>query len=176
MSVNQLETTIFGRDVTFNYSETWVGYSLFLLRLVMGWTFFYAGITKVLDPRWSVRGYLLYAIPKANPFTGFWTMLANDWAWLLTPLNQLGLTLVGLGLLFGVLFRFSAFWGAIMMLFYWIASYPFANHILIDDHIVYVLLLFGLGAFGAGRILGLDSWIESWSIVEENPRLKLFLG
>ncbi|MFB6131828.1 MAG: DoxX family membrane protein, partial [Halanaeroarchaeum sp.] len=159
MSEHTLETTMLGRTVTFDYSDTWVGYSLFVLRLLMGWTFFYAGITKVIDPRWTVKGFLLYGISKGNPLTGFWTMLANDWAWLLTPLNQVGLTLVGLGLLFGVLFRFSAFWGAVMMSFYWMAHYPFDNHILIDYHVIYVFLLFGLGAFGAGRILGFDSWI-----------------
>jgi thiosulfate dehydrogenase [quinone] large subunit len=176
MTDQKLETTMFGRPVSFEYSSVWVGYSLFILRLMMGWTFFYAGITKVIDPRWTVKGYLLHAIPAGNPFTGFWTMLANDWAWLMTPLNQVGLTLIGLALLFGVLFRFSAFWGGVMMTFYWAASYPFSNHILVDYHLVYVFLLFGLGAFGAGRILGLDSWIESWSIVEDNPRLKLLLG
>lgn len=176
MSTRKLETRMLGRDVSFTYSETWVGYSLFALRIIMGWTFFYAGITKVINPEWSVRGFLLFGIPDGNPLTGLWTTMANDWAWLLTPLNQVGLTLIGLALIFGVFLRFSAFWGAVMMLFYWIASYPFANSFLIDYHMVYVFLLFGLGAFGAGRILGLDAWIENLSIVEENPRLKLLLG
>ena len=31
---------------------------LFLLRVTAGWMFFYAGITKVLDPKWSAEGYL----------------------------------------------------------------------------------------------------------------------
>jgi thiosulfate dehydrogenase [quinone] large subunit len=63
-----------------------------------------------------------------------------------------------------------------MMLFYWMASYPFDNALLIDYHMVYVFLLFGLGAFGSGRILGLDQRIEELSIVEKNPWLRLFLG
>jgi thiosulfate dehydrogenase [quinone] large subunit len=142
----------------------------------MGWTFFYAGITKVVDPEWSVRGYLLYAIPDGNPFTDLWTTMANDWAWLLTPLNQVGLTLVGIALIIGLFVRFSAFWGAIMMLFYWIASYPFENSFLIDYHMVYVFLLFGLGAFGAGRILGVDRRLEELDIVKQYPQLRLFLG
>jgi thiosulfate dehydrogenase [quinone] large subunit len=176
MATRELESKVFGWDVTFTYSETWIGYSLFALRVIMGWTFFYAGITKVVNPNWSVRGFLLYGIPEGNPFTPLWTTMANDWAWLLTPLNQLGLTLVGLALILGVAVRFSAFWGALMMLFYWMASYPFDNALLIDYHMVYVFLLFGLGAFGSGRILGLDQRIEELSIVEKNPWLRLFLG
>jgi thiosulfate dehydrogenase [quinone] large subunit len=176
MASRELESELLGREVRFNYSEHWVGYALLGLRLVMGWTFFYAGATKVWDPTWSVRSFLLYAVPDGNPFTSFWAMLANDWAWLLTPLNSLGLTLIGLALLTGTLVRFSAFWGALMMLFYWAAYLPLEHAAVVDYHIVYVLLLFGLGAFGAGRILGIDAWLESQPFVEDRPRLKLLLG
>ena len=149
MSTRRMEADLFGRETTFEYSETWVGYALVGLRVVMGWTFFYAGITKVLDPTWSARGFLLNAIPEGNPFGGVWATMAEEWLWLIDPLNAWGLTLVGLGLLLGVLVRWSAFWGAVMMLFYWAASLPLANGLVIDDHVVYALLLFGLGAFGA---------------------------
>jgi len=176
MGTRQLESSMFGRDVNFTYSETWIGYALFALRIIMGWTFFYAGITKVINPDWSVRPFLLYGIPDGNPLTGLWTTMANDWAWLLTPLNQVGLTLVGIALILGLFFRFSAFWGGVMMLFYWVASYPFDNSFLVDYHLVYVFLLFGLGAFGAGRILGLDARIEQLDIVKRYPRLTILLG
>jgi len=176
MSTRKLETELFGRRTDFEYSETWIGYALLALRLVMGWTLFYAGVTKVLDPAWSAEGFLLNAIPEGNPFTGFWATLASDWLWLVDPLNQWGLTLVGLALLLGAFVRWSAFWGAIMMLFYWAASLPLANGLVIDDHVVYAMLLFGLGAFGAGRILGLDEFLEDASIVQRNPWLRYVLG
>jgi thiosulfate dehydrogenase [quinone] large subunit len=35
---------------------------------------------------------------------------------------------------------------------------------------------FGLGAFGAGRILGVDAWLEDTVLVEHNPWLRLLLG
>jgi thiosulfate dehydrogenase [quinone] large subunit len=71
-----------------------------------------------------------------------------------------------------------------MMLFYWLASLtgglaqglPVAHGWVVDDHIVYAVLLFGLGAFGAGRILGIDSYLEDTSFVQNNPWLRLFLG
>jgi len=50
-----------------------------------------------------------------------------------------------------------------MMLFYWLASLTGARgrparrpRERVDDHIVYAAPPFGLGAFGAGRILGVD--------------------
>ena len=181
---NRMSTELFGRETNFEYSETWIGYALLGLRLVMGWTIFYGGITKVLNPEWSARGFLLNAIPEGNPFAGLWTTLANDWIWLIDPLNAWGLTLVGLALIVGAAVRWSAFWGAVMMLFYWaaalegglLAGLPLAHGWVVDDHLVYAALLFGLGAFGAGRIFGVDAYLEQLDVVKNNRWVRLFLG
>ncbi|WP_435346128.1 DoxX family membrane protein [Haloarchaeobius sp. HRN-SO-5] len=176
MQTRELEAELFGRETRFEYSEHWVGYSLVTLRLVLGWTFFYAGVTKVLDPGWSAGGFLTNAIPAGNPFAGVWTTMAQDYLWLVDPLNAWGLTLVGLALLLGAFVRWSAFWGAVIMLFYWAASLPLANGLVVDSHVVYALLLFGLGAFGAGRILGLDAYLERHEFVRKNQWVKVLLG
>jgi len=176
MSTRKLEADLLGRETNFEYSEHWIGYALLGLRLVMGWTFFYAGITKVLDPEWSAAGMLLHGIPEGNPFVSVWTTMANEWLWLIDPLNAWGLTLVGLALLLGAFVRWSALWGAVMMLFYWAASLPLANGLVIDSHVVYALLLFGLGAFGAGRILGLDELLEETAVVKRNGWLRYLMG
>ena len=176
MVTREMEADLFGRDVEFEYSETWVGYALLGLRLVMGWTLFYGGVTKVLDPEWSAGGFLLHGIPEGNPFTGLWTTIASDWLWLVDPLNAWGLTLAGLAIMLGAFLRWSAFWGAVMMLFYWLASFPLEHSFIVDDHVVYAVLLFGLGAFGAGRILGVDAWLEDTGFVRSNGWLRLFLG
>lgn len=189
MKTRQLEAEMFGRSVSFNYSEAWVGYSLLSLRLIMGWVFFYAGISKVINPDWTVRSFLNFGISQDNFLRSLagvdvWSVMASGeildlgvyWYQLLTPLNQLGLTLIGLALIFGVLLRFSAFWGGVMMTFYWLASFPLTDAVVIDFHLVYVLLLFGIGAFGAGRLFGLDAWLEELAIVKENQWLQLFLG
>jgi len=176
MSTRQLEAELFGRETRCKYSETWIGYSLVALRVIVGWTLFDAGITKVLDPSWSAGGFLLHAIPEGNPFVGLWSTLAGEWLWLIDPLNVWGLTLVGPALILGAFVRWSAFWGAVMMLFYWAASLPLAHAIVIDDHVVYALLLFGLGAFGAGRILGLDAKLEEMEFVRNTPALRYLMG
>jgi thiosulfate dehydrogenase [quinone] large subunit len=186
---NTLETEILGSDVRFDYSEHWVGYSLFLLRVVMGWTLFQGGVTKLVtyldanpDNNWTAAGYLANAIPPGNPLMPLWSSFAGSP--LIDMLNMWGLTLTGLGLIVGAFVRWNAFWGAVMMLFYWAAALqggllqglPLAHGWVVDDHIVYAVLLFGLGAFGAGRILGLDGYLENSSVVQNNPWLRLFLG
>jgi thiosulfate dehydrogenase [quinone] large subunit len=176
MATNRFETDLLGREQAVEYSGKTVGYALLTLRVVMGWTFFYAGITKVLDPAWTAEGFLLHAVPEGNPFGGFWETLAADWLWLIDPLNVWGLTLVGAALLVGAFVRWAALWGAVMMLFYWAASLPLENGIVIDDHVVYALILFGLGAFGAGRIAGLDAYLEEIDLVERYPKLRYLLG
>ena len=55
-------------------------------------------------------------------------------------------------------------------------GFPMPNGYFIDSSFVYMLLLFGLGAWGAGRILGVDQVLEASPIVEENPWLRYLLG
>ena len=70
-----------------------------------------------------------------------------------------GQILIGLALLFGVFFRFAAAMGALQMAMFWtaawqgglMAGFPVENGYFIDSSFVYMLLLFGLGAWGAGR-------------------------
>ena len=182
MAVHTLETKILGREVEVEYSETWLGYALVLVRVTMGWILFQGGIVKVLDPGWSAGGYLLNAIPEGNPFMGFWATLAGNPA--IDALNAWGLTLTGLGLMLGALVRWNAFWGAILMLFYWATSLhgglsqwlPLEHGWVVDDHLVYAALLFGLGAIGAGRILGFDAYFEKTEIVKKVPWLRPLLG
>jgi len=189
MSTNRLDAELFGRRATFDHSERWVGYSPFLLRIVMGWTLFQGGWTKLItyldaDPSndWTAAGFLTNAVPPGNPFAGAFAAMAGnpliDW------LNVLGLTLCGLAPIVGAFVRWSAFWGAVMMLFHWaaaltgglLAGLPVAHGWVVDDHVVYAVLPFGLGAFGAGRILGVDAHLERTAVVESDPWLRYLLG
>lgn len=124
---------------------------LALTRIAFGWLFFYAGITKVLDPTWSAAGYLqnaqtfpeLYnwlASPGILPFTNF--------------LNEWGLTIIGLALILGLWTRWAALAGAVMMVLYWfpVLDFPHVEHgYLVDDHVIYALVLLFIFFAGAPK-------------------------
>ena len=185
----QLDAEIFGRETQFEYSEHWIGYAIVSMRVVMGWILLQGGITKLItyldaDPTndWTAASFLANAIPEGNPFTGVFAAMAGSPT--VDVLVMWGLTLTGLGLILGALVRWNAFWGAVMMLMFWAASLqggltaglPIAHGWVVDDHLVYAALLFGLGAIGAGRLLGLDAYIEDMEFVQRNRWLRLLLG
>lgn len=150
----------------------------------MAYVFLSAGIQKLLDPTWTAQGFLVGAVPDGNPLKPVFTAMADGWLWLIDPLNVFGQILIGLGLLFGVFLRIAVFFGALMMLMYWLTQFqagllaglPVPNGYLVTYHLVYALILFGLGAVGAGRILGIDSQLEQTATVQQNPWLKYLLG
>jgi len=184
-----LQSELFGREVQFNYSETWLAYSMLGLRFVMAWVFLQAGLEKLLEGgigeplAWSSAGFLNNAVPEANPLHGVFLFFAEFGA-IVDPMVIFGQILIGLALLFGAFFRFAALMGAIQMFFFWTAAWqagfaaglPVENGYVIDSSFVYMLLLFGLGAWGAGRLLGVDRMLEETDIVKQNPWLRLLLG
>jgi thiosulfate dehydrogenase [quinone] large subunit len=191
MSTNtrQIDAELFGRETHFEYSEHWLGYAIVSMRVVMGWVLLQGGLTKLVtyldanpENNWTAAGFLLNAIPDGNPLMGLWGSMAGNP--LVDILVMWGLTLTGFGLVIGALVRWNAFWGAVMMLFFWAASLqgglaqglPLAHGWVVDDHLVYAALLFGLGAIGAGRILGVDASLEDVGLVSETGWLRYVLG
>ena len=135
--------------------------SLVLLRISMGWFFFYAGITKVLDPKWSAASTIKGA-----------TILADFYNWLLTPsvlpvinfLNEWGLVLLGVSLIVGLFVRLSSVLGALLMLLYYLAQlkfpYPNPYSFIVDQHIIYIFALLYFAAIRAGKTWGLDGYFR----------------
>ncbi len=132
-------------------------FTYFLLRLGMGILFFWAGWVKIIDPQWSAAGY----IAGSELFIGFYN-------WFLQPeilpvinfLNEWGLMFIGIALVFGVFVRLASVFGIILMSLYYIPGYPPENG-LVDVHIIYALVFLMFTAFGAGKILTLNNWIQT---------------
>lgn len=145
--------------------------------------FFYAGITKVLDPNWSAAGYL----KGAKTFAGFYNLFLNPQVLpIINFLNEWGLTLVGVALILGVFTRLSSFFGAVLLMLYYfpimnylpvgavspIMSYfPFnlplyldTHSFLVDSHVLEALAVLVVGAFQAGRTWGIDSLLANSSV------------
>jgi thiosulfate dehydrogenase (quinone) large subunit len=152
--------------------------SLFLLRLALGWMFFYAGITKVFDPEWSAEGYL----QNASLFPEFYSWLASpEILPIVNYMNEWGLTLLGVSLILGIFVRLSSVLGAALMILYYLPivemkAFEFfpqlilphigEHSVIVDEHIVLTLALLVLAVFRAGRAWGLEG-----KILGDHPRL-----
>ncbi len=159
-----------------------------ILRIGVGIIFLWAGLEKVLAPEaFSAAGFLQFGTGGSlgwpfisgevaegtvfNPTQAFWVGLAaNDTAMsvinVLVPYGQIG---IGIGLILGLLTRFSATMGALMMLFFFIAAWDFGFGV-VNQHLTYALVTAFIGLIGAGNYYGLDrtvgesvgGWARRW--------------
>jgi len=147
-----------------------------LLRVVLGWFFFYAGITKVLDPGWTAQNYLT----GAKTFVDLYQWLASpEMIGLVNFVNEWGLTLIGASLILGIGVRLSSVLGAGMMLLYYlpILEFPYVAHgFIVDEHIIYAAVFLMLASLRAGRYYGLENWCSGLPICSKYPKLRELLG
>lgn len=96
-----------------------------LLRMLVGWHFLYEGLFKLVQAGgWSAEGYLRSSQWFAAPL--FHKIAATPWLMkTVDQLNMWGLTAIGLALIIGVLVRPAAFFGFVLLLFYYVAQPPF---------------------------------------------------
>ncbi len=153
------------------------------LRLMMGIAFFQSGFDKVVSGGFSAAGYLNNA-PAANgsPAAGLFEAMGSsqlflDFVNVAVPWGEL---LIGLGLLVGGLTRLAAFWGAFMMLMFYLGNWS-VSHGYINGDFAYMLTFLAVAAFGAGRVLGVDQYIEQYEVdgrplVERYPWTRYLLG
>jgi thiosulfate dehydrogenase [quinone] large subunit len=153
------------------------------LRLMMGIAFFQSGFEKVLSGSFSAGGYLTNA-PRANgsPLADLFVAMGNT-EWFVAFVNVAvpwGEVLIGLGLLVGAVTRLAAFFGAFMMLLFYFGNWEI-SHGYINGDFAYMLVFLSVAAFGAGRILGLDQYIEAYEVggqplAERYPWMRYLLG
>ncbi|MEK7193426.1 MAG: DoxX family protein [Patescibacteria group bacterium] len=150
--------------------------TLGLLRITLGWLFFYAGITKVIDPAWSAAGYLR----GAKTFVPFYQWLASPSVIpVVNFMNEWGLTLLGISLILGIGVRFSSVLGAMLMVLYYLAlpfPMPNAHAYIVDEHIVYIFVLLYFAAHRAGRVWGLEEWCANLPLYRKYPNLRSWWG
>lgn len=138
-------------------------FSLATLRVAMGSLFFYAGITKVMDPGWSAAGFLNNIDFMPQFFS--WFALPGNIGWV-NFLNQWGLTAIGVSLVLGLFVRYSSFFGSVLMLLYYmpeLSTFPYvAEHsYIVDEHIIYILVLLTLMTTCAGNYFGIDKYLPT---------------
>ena len=166
-----------------------------VLRLAMGWIFFWAFLDKLLalgfatgrDPEtgevdrfgpaaWieggsPTEGFLTFGLNTKEPFLGFYSDLAGqawvDWVYMVS------MAAIGIALLLGIFTRLAALGGAIWMVLFYTASaiWP-ENNPFLDDHVIEFIILLALAHVDAGRYLGLGRRWERTELVRRFPLLR----
>ncbi|MFB6073358.1 MAG: DoxX family protein [Halobacterium sp.] len=148
------------------------------LRHMIGYAFLHSGVDKLLAGGFSASGYLgNVASANGNPLEGVFAWMAAT-PWFLEFVNvavPLGETLIGLAVLVGAVTRLAAFFGAFMMLLFYFGNWS-VEHGYVNGDFAYMLVFLAVAAFGAGRIVGLDAYLERASVVKRNPWLRYLLG
>ncbi|MFA6391855.1 MAG: hypothetical protein WCW66_03855 [Patescibacteria group bacterium] len=147
------------------------------LGLILLWSFFDKlfglGFDTVTDKSWLAGnsptvGFLKFGTD--GPLASFYQNIAGnalvDW------LFMLGLLLVGMALILGIGMRIAGFSGSLMMLLLWSAVLPKVHNPILDEHIIYILVLLGLTYSDAGRFIGLGNWWQNTQLVKKYPFLK----
>ncbi len=151
-------------------------YALFTLRIVIGWHFLYEGVTKLMMmPNWSSADYLQASSWWFAPFF-HWiaetqaVLVAVDW------INLIGLTFVGLALIFGLFERIGAMVGMSLLFLYWLSNPPFVSndfnvineghYLVINKNLVELFALLVLLLFPTGKQLGIPVLFKKNRVVK----------
>ncbi len=143
-----------------------------ILRLLMGWIFFWSFIDKLLGLGLStcrdVSGKINFFCDRAfifggSPTEGFLTFQTRGLLepffhqmagnWFVDHLFMAGLFVVGTTLLFGYMIKLGSLSGvAMMILIFFSYSFPPINNPILEYHIIYIFVLVGI-YFNSGKHL-----------------------
>lgn len=151
-----------------NYSTTQLAV-LVVLRVAIGWHFFYEGLVKLLSPSWTALPYL---VDSQGPLKGFFeSIAANPTALGITNfVNIWALLLAGFALISGLLTRTAAL-GAILLLAMYYLSHPAlpladyaapseGSYLYVNKTIIEMAALWVLYSFPTSHRIGLDRFIN----------------
>jgi len=149
-------------------------------RIVIGVIFLWAGLEKIIGEglgTWSAAGFLKGATGGTlgwpfvsgevaegtvfNPTHDLWVSLAGSET-AMTVINYLvplGQVAIGISLVLGLFTRFGSAMGALMMLFFFVAAWDFQFGI-VNQHLTYAVMTFGLAVLGAGNYYGVDATVR----------------
>ncbi|MEZ0077409.1 hypothetical protein [Planotetraspora sp. GP83] len=158
-----------------------VDYVWAVARIALGFIFLWAFLGKTFgwgfaiaaDKAWISGGSPTTGFLKGtgdNALGGFFSGLAGqpwvDW------LFMLGLLGIGTALILGAGLRIAAIAGGLLLVFMWAAELPLATNPIIDEHLIYAVVLAGLALSNAGDTLGIGRMWGRTPAVRANPVLK----
>ncbi|MCO8267988.1 DoxX family membrane protein [Haloferax sp. AB510] len=173
------EIEMLGNRMEFDYAEGVTGYVLVFARLVTGYWFLHAGVTKYLAAEpFNAGGWLVNGTAGApGPVHAFlaWvgqTPLMLEFTNVMVPLGE---TLIGFALITGAAVRLATAGGTFLMTFFYLGNADW-GHGLVNGDLLGLVMFLVVGALAAGRILGLDAYLEELKFVRQRPKLRYLLG
>jgi thiosulfate dehydrogenase [quinone] large subunit len=142
--------------------------ALVALRLLIGWHFLYEGLSKLLNPYWTSAGYLA---ESQWLFKGLFVAIASSpgAVTVVDYLNIWGQILIGVGLMFGLVTRWSAIAGIVLLAFYYLAAPPFVgytypmptegSYLIVNKVLIELAALLVILAYPTEQSFGLDRFI-----------------
>lgn len=146
-------------------------YAIAASRIALGLVFLWAFFDKLLGLRFATppaKAWVSGGAPTKGflagvdgPFAPFFNAISGQpWAdWLF----MIGLAGIGVALIFGVGLRIAAVAGTLLLALMWAASLPLSNNPVIDDHIIYITLLWVV-YFADLPALSLAAWWRKTSL------------
>lgn len=173
-----VQTRLLGQDVSFSVSGTWLAYWLVILRLIAGWWLLHAGLDKLVN--WPFEaGWFVGGAAQGTSLGPIVTQFSDGV--MLTFVNfaiPIGQTLIGLGLILGALTKAAAFFGGFLMVFFYFINGETGawSHGVVTGELLGLVIFAMIATLGAGRVLGIDAYLEKTEFVKNHPRLQYFIG
>ena len=165
------------------------------LRMLMGFTFLWAFVDKMFALGFSTGrnpetgaidffgpdawisggsptdGVLEFGLHTKAPFQGFYEGLVGatwvEWAYMLSML------FIGVALMLGIGTRLAAIGGIVWMaIFYTATAFLPEHNPIVDNHVIYAVILAGIAYVGAGRFLGFGKRWRKTAFVQKHPILE----
>lgn len=130
-------------------------------------------VTMLCDSAWvnggsPTLGFLKFG--TKGPLADFYQALAGNA--FIDMLFMAGLLLIGFALLFGIGMRIATFSGVLLFIMMWTAAMLPENNPLLDDHIIYSIVLLGLLEANKQQVWGLRNWWVKQPLVKRLPILE----
>lgn len=140
---------------------------LTILRIIVGWHFFYEGIVKLAAGNWTSYPFL---IQSRWILAGFFQWVISHPAVLeaVDFLNMWGLVLIGAGLFLGWMTRAASVGGILLLLLYYFAAPPFivpadgGHSYIINFQLIEAAILMIFVLMRKDSMWGFDRWINDW--------------
>lgn len=157
--------------------KTYLGF----LRIGLGFIFLWAFFDKLLGLGFATppeRAWILGSSPTFGylknatygPFADFFQSLAGNP--IVDFLFMLGLLGVGVAFVLGIVMKFASLAGATMLILMYLSAFPPTNNPLIDDHIIYALVLLVLANIDSKKTTAISSWWSKTKLAKTFPFLR----